>query len=166
MISRSSFILVIIWNISKATKPGSRSTSTSVSKVHFFSAIGFSLSSHFHSSIALFFFLLFLFVLQDTALFSGLCCSCWMEHWPFFSLSLIIKICFRFLVFLDLDEISITIVAFVLDFQEKLTTKFFDNFRAIVVLFPKIWAKIIVLKKGFCQNFPNYLSSCQKSEKK
>ena len=56
MISRSSFIPVTVWNMSKIVEPWSRSTSTSVAIIHSFFAIGFFLSSHFYSLVVLFFF--------------------------------------------------------------------------------------------------------------
>ena len=76
--------------MSKGVELGSRSKSTSASKVHSFFAIGFSLSSRFHSWIVLDFFLLFFCLrLAGHYPFSGLCCSRRKEHWSFsFSLCL------------------------------------------------------------------------------
>ena len=68
MISRSLFIPVTVWNMPKGVEPWSRSTNISASKLHSFFVIGFSLSSHFHSSV-LFFFLCFVFVLRNTTFF-------------------------------------------------------------------------------------------------
>ena len=83
MIFRSSFIPVTVWNMSKGVMQWSRSTITSASKVHSFFIIGFSLSSHFHSSVVLVFFFFVLSSPCGTLPFSGLCCSRRMEYWPF-----------------------------------------------------------------------------------
>ena len=83
IISRSSFIPVTVWNMSKIVEPWSRSTSISVAKIHSFFAIGFSLSSHFYSSVVLFFSSLFCLCLVGHCPFSVLCCSRRIEHWPF-----------------------------------------------------------------------------------
>ena len=68
--SRSFFTPVAVSNMSKGLEPWSRSTSNSSSIVNSFFIKGFSLFSYFHSSVVLFFFLLwFVLVLRDTAPF-------------------------------------------------------------------------------------------------
>ena len=98
MISRISFISVTFWNILKGVEPWSRSTSTSASVVHSFFVVGFSLFCYFHSSIVLFFSTLF--CLPHTFFWFVLFSLDVALTFFFFILSLIIELCFRFLVFL------------------------------------------------------------------
>ena len=101
MISRSSLIHVTVWNMSKDVELWPRSMSTSASLVHSFLVIGFSLSSHFHSLTV---FVFFFFVLSSSC---GTLPFFWFVLFSydealtffFFVLSLIIRLCFCFLVF-------------------------------------------------------------------
>ena len=102
MISRCSFIPVTVWNISKGIEPWYKSTSISASKLHSFFVIGFSLSSHFHSSVVLVFFFFILSSSYGTLPFFWFVLF-WLNGvltFFFFVLSLIIEFCFRFLVFM------------------------------------------------------------------
>ena len=102
MISRSSFIAVTLWKMSKGVKPWSRSMISYASKVHSFFVIGSSLSSHFHSLVVLVFFFFVLSLSCWTLPFSWfvLFSSDIALTFYFFALSLIIELCFCFLVFL------------------------------------------------------------------
>ena len=99
-ISIGSFIPVTIWNISKGVEPWSRLMSSSASKVHFFFVIGFSLSSHFHSLVALIFFFFVLSLFWGTLPF--FCFALFLSNGAvtFFFFILIIELCFGLLVFL------------------------------------------------------------------
>ena len=103
--------------MSKGVEPWSRSTRTYTSKVYSIFVIGFSLSSHFHSSVVLVFFFFLLFLSCGTLPFFWfvLFSSGGALTFFFFVLSLIIELCFHFLVFLgrvtagggvDLDDWS------------------------------------------------------------
>ena len=98
-----SFISVTVWNLSGGVEAWWRSRSKSASRVQSFFIIDFSSSFHFHSSVILVFSSLFCLCLAGLCPFSGLYYSCSIEHWPFFSfvLSLIIVLCFHFLLFLS-----------------------------------------------------------------
>ena len=82
MISRTLFIPINVWNMSMGVEPWSGAMSTSASKLHSFFVIGFYLSSNFHSSVALFFFL-FCFCLAELCPFPDLCCSYWIDLFLF-----------------------------------------------------------------------------------
>ena len=116
MISRSSFIPVNVWNMSKCDAPWSRSTSTlSLKNVPFRQRLFLILPFPFLGRIGFFFFVLSSSCGTLPFFWIVLFSSDGALAFSFFVLSLIIELCFHFLVFLgkvtvrggvDLDDWS------------------------------------------------------------